>query len=138
RRRRGRPRPRSWSRPPTSSSTSAAGCSTPWGRAPPATSGPPARPPPRSTPSPSRPAPPAADFSCPGWYGRAPPAASPTRPAAGSHRPPGLYFGTSGVAWFLADAADALGRDDLLRRANELALAIPVRVPNSDITHGTA
>jgi hypothetical protein len=53
-------------------------------------------------------------------------------------RPPGLYFGTSGVAWFLADAADALGRADLLRRANELALALPVRVPNSDITHGTA
>jgi len=58
--------------------------------------------------------------------------------ARNPHRPPGLYFGTSGVAWFLADAADALGRDDLLRRANELALAIPVRVPNSDITHGTA
>ncbi|MEW6473210.1 MAG: class IV lanthionine synthetase LanL [Actinomycetota bacterium] len=53
-------------------------------------------------------------------------------------RPPGLYFGTSGVAWFLADAAAVLGRDDLLRRANELALALPVRVPNSDITHGTA
>jgi hypothetical protein len=53
-------------------------------------------------------------------------------------RPPGLYFGTSGVAWFLTEAAGALGRDDLLRRANELALTIPVRVPNSDITHGTA
>ena len=53
-------------------------------------------------------------------------------------RPPGLYFGTSGVAWFLADASAVLGRDDLLRRANELALALPVRVPNSDITHGTA
>ncbi len=53
-------------------------------------------------------------------------------------RPPGLYFGTSGVAWFLADAGEALGRDDLLRRAHELALTIPVRVPNSDITHGTA
>jgi hypothetical protein len=58
--------------------------------------------------------------------------------ARNPQRPPGLYFGTSGVAWFLADAADALGRDDLLRRANELALSIPVRVPNSDITHGTA
>jgi hypothetical protein len=53
-------------------------------------------------------------------------------------RPPGLYFGTSGVAWFLAEAAGALGRDDLLRRANELALSLPVRVPNNDITHGTA
>ncbi len=58
--------------------------------------------------------------------------------ARNPQRPPGLYFGTSGVAWFLAEAAGALGRDDLLRRANELALTIPVRVPNSDITHGTA
>ena len=58
--------------------------------------------------------------------------------ARNPQRPPGLYFGTSGVAWFLAEAGTALGRDDLLRRANELALTIPVRVPNSDITHGTA
>jgi lantibiotic modifying enzyme len=58
--------------------------------------------------------------------------------ARNPERPPGLYFGTSGVAWFLADAGEALGRDDLLRRAHELALAIPIRVPNSDITHGTA
>src|SRR5581483_8555141 len=53
-------------------------------------------------------------------------------------RPPGLYFGTSGVAWFLVEAGTALGRDDLVRRANELALSLAVRVPNSDITHGTA
>ncbi|HVW34799.1 MAG TPA: lanthionine synthetase LanC family protein, partial [Acidimicrobiia bacterium] len=53
-------------------------------------------------------------------------------------RPPGLYFGTSGVAWFLTEAAATLGRDDLARRAHELALAIPVRMPNNDITHGTA
>ena len=53
-------------------------------------------------------------------------------------RPPGLYFGTSGVAWFLAEAGTALGRADFVRRANELALSIAVRVPNSDITHGTA
>ncbi len=58
--------------------------------------------------------------------------------ARNPERPPGLYFGTSGVAWFLADAGEALGRDDLLRRAHELALNIPVRMPNSDITHGTA
>ena len=58
--------------------------------------------------------------------------------ARNPQRPPGLYFGTSGVAWFLAEAAAALGRDDLLRRANELALTLPVRMPNSDITHGTA
>ncbi|HEY0398900.1 MAG TPA: class IV lanthionine synthetase LanL, partial [Acidimicrobiia bacterium] len=58
--------------------------------------------------------------------------------ARNPQRPPGLYFGTSGVAWFLAEAAEVLSRADLLRRANELALALPVRVPNSDITHGTA
>jgi hypothetical protein len=58
--------------------------------------------------------------------------------ARNPERPPGLYFGTSGVAWFLADAGAALGRDDLLRRAHELALSVPVRMPNSDITHGTA
>jgi hypothetical protein len=58
--------------------------------------------------------------------------------ARNPQRPPGLYFGTSGVAWFLVEAGTALGRDDLLRRANELALTIPVRMPNSDITHGTA
>ena len=58
--------------------------------------------------------------------------------ARNPERPPGLYFGTSGVAWFLADAGEALGRDDLLRRAHELALTIPVWMPNSDITHGTA
>jgi len=58
--------------------------------------------------------------------------------ARNPQRPPGLYFGTSGVAWFLAEAGAALGRDDLVRRANELALTIAVRMPNSDITHGTA
>ena len=58
--------------------------------------------------------------------------------ARNPERPPGLYFGTSGVAWFLAEAGEALRRDDLVRRANELALSLPVRVPNSDITHGTA
>src|SRR5581483_11408406 len=42
-------------------------------------------------------------------------------------RPPGLYFGTSGVAWFLVEAGTALGRDDLVRRANELALSLAVR-----------
>jgi hypothetical protein len=60
------------------------------------------------------------------------------RVARGPQRPPGLYFGLSGIAWFLSEAAVVLGRDDLLRRANELALALPVTVPNSDLTHGTA
>jgi hypothetical protein len=56
----------------------------------------------------------------------------------GPERPPGLYFGLSGAAWFLTEASLVLGRDDLLRRANELALSLPVAVPNADITHGTA
>ena len=60
------------------------------------------------------------------------------RVARGPQRPPGLYFGLSGVAWFLTEAAGVLGRPDLLRRANELALALPVRVPNPDLSHGTA
>ncbi len=60
------------------------------------------------------------------------------RVSANPERPPGLYFGLSGVVWFLTEAAVTLGRDDLARRANELALTLPVRVPNSDLTHGTA
>jgi lantibiotic modifying enzyme len=58
--------------------------------------------------------------------------------AEGPARPPGLYFGLSGVAWFLTEAAGVLGRDDLLRRANELALSLPVLTENPDISHGTA
>jgi lantibiotic modifying enzyme len=58
--------------------------------------------------------------------------------SGGPPRPPGLYFGLSGVAWFLTEAAATLGRDDLARRADELALTLPVSVPNSDLTHGTA
>jgi lantibiotic modifying enzyme len=40
--------------------------------------------------------------------------------------------------WFLTRASSVLGRDDLLRRANELALRLPVRSPNPDLAHGTA
>lgn len=51
---------------------------------------------------------------------------------------PGLYFGRSGTAWALHDAARHLGDDGLAERALELASALPVRWPNPDLTHGTA
>ncbi len=60
------------------------------------------------------------------------------RIARGPQRPPGLYFGTAGVAWFLTEAATVLDRPEIARRANELALSLPVRVPNPDLSHGTA
>ncbi|MGH8975652.1 MAG: lanthionine synthetase LanC family protein, partial [Acidimicrobiia bacterium] len=58
--------------------------------------------------------------------------------ADGPPRPPGLYFGLSGVAWFLTEAGTVLDRGDLTRRANELALALPVLFENPDLSHGTA
>jgi lantibiotic modifying enzyme len=56
----------------------------------------------------------------------------------GPERPPGLYFGLSGVAWFLTEAGSVLDRDDLIRRANEHSLSLPVLVENPDLSHGTA
>jgi lantibiotic modifying enzyme len=53
-------------------------------------------------------------------------------------RPPGLYFGLSGVAWFLAEAAGCLEDSTWLDRASELALAVPTTSFNPDFTHGTA
>jgi tRNA A-37 threonylcarbamoyl transferase component Bud32 len=51
---------------------------------------------------------------------------------------PGLYFGRSGTAWALHDAARLLGDDVLAARAVELAKQVPVRWPNPDICHGAA
>ncbi|WP_371648403.1 MULTISPECIES: class IV lanthionine synthetase LanL [unclassified Streptomyces] len=51
---------------------------------------------------------------------------------------PGLYFGRSGTAWALAEAASALGDDDLLAFAGDLARTVPVRWPNPDVCHGVA
>jgi lantibiotic modifying enzyme len=51
---------------------------------------------------------------------------------------PGLYFGRSGTAWALYDAARLLGDDALATRAIELAKRVPVRWPNPDISHGAA
>ena len=56
----------------------------------------------------------------------------------GPRRAPGLYFGVSGAAWFLAEAAVRLDDEPLLRRANRLAATVPLSHVNPDITHGTA
>ncbi|WP_214105670.1 class IV lanthionine synthetase LanL [Acrocarpospora catenulata] len=49
---------------------------------------------------------------------------------------PGLYFGRSGTAWALYDAARFLGDDELAARATEMARKVPVVWPNHDICHG--
>jgi hypothetical protein len=51
---------------------------------------------------------------------------------------PGLYFGRSGTAWALHDAATVLGDAELAAHAVELAKRVPVPWPNPDICHGTA
>lgn len=51
---------------------------------------------------------------------------------------PGLYFGRSGTAWALYDAARHLGDDTLAAHATDLALSLPVVWPNPDICHGAA
>ncbi|MGH8902220.1 MAG: class IV lanthionine synthetase LanL [Egibacteraceae bacterium] len=51
---------------------------------------------------------------------------------------PGLYFGRSGTAWALYDAARALGDEALAARAVALAKRVPVNWPNPDVTHGAA
>jgi Lanthionine synthetase C-like protein/Protein kinase domain len=51
---------------------------------------------------------------------------------------PGLYFGRSGTAWALHDAAGLLQDDALAARAVQLAKHVPVSWPNPDICHGAA
>jgi hypothetical protein len=51
---------------------------------------------------------------------------------------PGLYFGRTGTAWALYDAALHLEDDALAERALLLLNATPVRWPNPDITHGVS
>jgi tRNA A-37 threonylcarbamoyl transferase component Bud32 len=51
---------------------------------------------------------------------------------------PGLYFGRSGTAWAMYDAARFLGDEGLGERAIELARRVPVRWPNPDVCHGAA
>ncbi|MEU7871709.1 class IV lanthionine synthetase LanL [Dactylosporangium sp. NPDC049140] len=51
---------------------------------------------------------------------------------------PGLYFGRSGTAWALHDAAVLLRDDILAARALDLAKQAPLHWPNADICHGVA
>jgi tRNA A-37 threonylcarbamoyl transferase component Bud32 len=51
---------------------------------------------------------------------------------------PGLYFGRSGTAWALHDAAMLLGDQGMAARAVDLALRIPLDWPSPDICHGLA
>jgi tRNA A-37 threonylcarbamoyl transferase component Bud32 len=51
---------------------------------------------------------------------------------------PGLYFGRSGTAWALHDAARFIGDDELACRAVELAKQVPLTFPCPDICHGVA
>ncbi|MGH8934292.1 MAG: lanthionine synthetase LanC family protein [Egibacteraceae bacterium] len=51
---------------------------------------------------------------------------------------PGLYFGRSGTAWALYEAAQVLKDEEMGARALELAKRLPVTWPNPDVTHGAA
>jgi hypothetical protein len=51
---------------------------------------------------------------------------------------PGLYFGVSGTAWALYDAAVALSDEELAEAARHLARRVPDDWPNPDVAHGLA
>ncbi|WP_424641392.1 class IV lanthionine synthetase LanL [Embleya sp. AB8] len=51
---------------------------------------------------------------------------------------PGLYFGRSGTAWALYEAARTLADESLADRAAAYALAIPLTGNNPDVCHGLA
>lgn len=51
---------------------------------------------------------------------------------------PGLWFGRSGTAWALHDAARLLGDEQRTGRALDLAARVPVRWPSPDVAHGVA
>ncbi|MGW0520265.1 class IV lanthionine synthetase LanL [Crossiella sp. NPDC003009] len=51
---------------------------------------------------------------------------------------PGLYFGRSGTAWALLEAAELLGDKQLRQLACDLARRVPLRWPNPDVCHGMA
>ncbi|MGQ0777463.1 MAG: class IV lanthionine synthetase LanL [Pseudonocardiales bacterium] len=53
-------------------------------------------------------------------------------------RPPGLYFGESGIAWSLYEAGRAVGDDRLVEHALAVAGTLPVSAENPDLTQGTA
>ncbi|MBB5627372.1 class IV lanthionine synthetase LanL [Sphaerisporangium krabiense] len=51
---------------------------------------------------------------------------------------PGLYFGRSGTAWALHEAARHLGDEPMAARALQLARDLPATWPNPDVCHGAA
>ncbi|MFE2346353.1 class III lanthionine synthetase LanKC N-terminal domain-containing protein [Kitasatospora cineracea] len=51
---------------------------------------------------------------------------------------PGLYYGRSGTAWALFDAASALGDPGLAERAAGLAARVPLGCPAPGLAHGAA
>ncbi|MEV6983603.1 lanthionine synthetase LanC family protein [Sphaerisporangium sp. NPDC051017] len=51
---------------------------------------------------------------------------------------PGLHFGRSGTAWALLEAGQALGDDDIVGLAGDLARRVPLAWPNPDVCHGTS
>ncbi|MDH6136914.1 hypothetical protein P3T37_006345 [Kitasatospora sp. MAA4] len=51
---------------------------------------------------------------------------------------PGLYFGRSGTAWALLDAALSTKDDALASKALELARQVPLDWPSPDVCHGVA
>ncbi len=60
------------------------------------------------------------------------------RARSGERLLPGLYFGRSGTAWAMLDAALLTGDEALAAEAAQLARAVPVRWPNPDVCHGAA
>jgi hypothetical protein len=51
---------------------------------------------------------------------------------------PGLYFGSSGIAWAMYDAARFIADGQLATRALDLARRVPVGWPNPGVCHGVA
>jgi len=51
---------------------------------------------------------------------------------------PGLFYGRTGTAWALLDAARCLGDEELGGQARAIAGRVPIRWPRPDITHGLA
>ncbi|MGQ0775737.1 MAG: class IV lanthionine synthetase LanL [Pseudonocardiales bacterium] len=60
------------------------------------------------------------------------------RREADPKRPPGLYFGESGIAWSLYEAGRAVGDPHLIKHALAVADTLPVSAENPDLTQGTA
>lgn len=53
-------------------------------------------------------------------------------------RPPGLYFGTAGAAWFLLEAGLTLHDEDLKEAASSLVIGLEPAPRRVDVTHGAS